>query len=200
MSNIRVPFEAGRFFHVFNHSRGEEKLFINSKDYSRLLGMFGKYVHPFVETFAYCLMPNHFHFLIRVKEEDEVPHWTFSKGYEALISHKWGTLQNAYTKKRNYYTRRWGGLFCQSIDRRLITTERYLKQCLIYIHLNPVKHGICSKPEEWKYSSFNTIISDKKTLLQRDTVIEWFDDAENFSSYHNSLAVDKYGENFQIDY
>lgn len=200
MANRRIPFEAGKYFHVFNHSRGEEKLFVDEKSYSDFLNMFSKHVHPFVDTYAYCLMTNHFHFLVRIKEEEEAPNWTFSKGYSAFISHKWGTLQNAYAKKINYHSKRWGGLFCQSIERRLITSEQYLKQCIIYIHLNPVKHCVCSKPEQWTYSSFNSIISDKETLLKRHDVIEWFEDVENFYSYHNILAADRYGDFFNVEY
>jgi hypothetical protein len=57
-----------------------------------------------------------------------------------------------------------------------------------YIHYNPVDAGICKKPDHWKYSSYNSLISNSKTQLERKEVISWFENAENFKFVHQQNA------------
>ena len=64
MANNRIPIEADNFYHIYNHAVGKENLFENEQNYLFFLQKFAEYFNPVVETFAYCLMPNHFHFII----------------------------------------------------------------------------------------------------------------------------------------
>jgi REP element-mobilizing transposase RayT len=66
------PFLPGLVFHVYNHANGDEDLFRNPGNYAYFLKKYGEYLGPVVDTFAYCLMPNHFHLMIRVKPLEEV--------------------------------------------------------------------------------------------------------------------------------
>ncbi|MDA3906588.1 MAG: hypothetical protein PF484_10985 [Bacteroidales bacterium] len=59
-----------------------------------------------------------------------------------------------------------------------------MKRLIIYIHKNPVSHGLVDKPNEWGFSSYNTINSEKESILIRSEVIELFDDLENFNFCH----------------
>jgi hypothetical protein len=68
--------------------------------------------------------------------------------------------------------------------RKLIDSDEYLRQVILYIHNNPVYHGFCSHPLEYPWSSYLTCTSDKSTKLKRDEVISWFGDRTNFKVAH----------------
>lgn len=124
MATTREPFESECWYHIFNHARGSDNIFEAKIDYQIFLNLIEKYILPVANVYAYCLMSNHFHFLVQNKNV-EVPE-SFSNGAEAdFISHQWGNVQNTYTKKKNYRTGKRGGLFCQSINRNLINSEEY---------------------------------------------------------------------------
>jgi putative transposase len=147
--------------------------------------LYDKYISAETDTFAWVLMPNHFHFVVRIKEEPELlaanpesrllkpPHQHFSN------------LFNAYTKAFNERFDRHGSLFERPFKRKLIDNERYLRQLILYVHNNPVHHGFCSHTIEYPWSSYITCISQKKTKLKRETVVGWFQNIDNFISSHN---------------
>jgi putative transposase len=198
MSTTREPFESECYYHVFNHARGIDNLFDSDKEYRIFMVLISKYIIDIAHIYSYCLMPNHFHFLIRIKEF-ELPENFKEKGISDFVSHQWGNVQNTYTKKKNYRSGNKGGLFCQSINRNLISSENYLQMAIVYIHNNPVKHGFCNLPNDWKYSSYNSIISDKSTQVERDEVLEWFENMRNFKDYHQTNADDIFAEKYGMD-
>lgn len=197
MSTPREPFEPGCWFHVFNHARGSDVIFSNESDYKTFLTLTEKYILPIARIYTYCLMPNHFHFLVQIKDIT-VPEKHMDKNLSNYIAHQWGTLQNTFTKKMNYKRGTRGGLFCQSVDRNLINSEEYRQMAVVYIHNNPVKHGFCTSPEDWKFSSYKSIISEGITKIERDEVISWFENRKNFIFYHKSNADEIYREKFNL--
>ncbi len=64
--------EPSKYYHIFNRANGWEKMFFNEENYRYFLSRYMYFVTPVVHTLAYCLMPNHLHFLVRVKDEDEL--------------------------------------------------------------------------------------------------------------------------------
>ena len=68
MPNYRQPLEPGCFYHVYNRGNNGDNLFYNQENYKFFLRKYDEYLSPLVETYAFCLLPNHFHLLIRVKE------------------------------------------------------------------------------------------------------------------------------------
>lgn len=61
--------QPNNFYHIYNRANGNENLFNEDKNYHFFLEKWNKYISPFAETYCYCLMPNHFHFLILTKSE-----------------------------------------------------------------------------------------------------------------------------------
>lgn len=78
-----VPLEPGRFYHVYTRGNNRENLFFEEKNYDYFLQLYKKYISPFADTYAYCLLRNHFHFLIKVKEVATVQASQVSKTCEA---------------------------------------------------------------------------------------------------------------------
>jgi len=70
--NDTRPLQYGQFYHIYNRGINGCCLFKENDNYKHFLGLYDKYISPIANTFAWCLMKNHFHFLIRVKNEDEV--------------------------------------------------------------------------------------------------------------------------------
>lgn len=189
-----------KFYHIYNRGNNRETIFKEERNYAFFLERFKKYLSPYVEVYAYCLMPNHFHFLIRVKviELDEkqtigvlktpmVSPNQNAKPTKNKISEIHKAFRNffmSYAKAINKSYERTGSLFQQKFKRKLIDDENYFTRLVLYIHYNPVKANIVSDYQNWKYSSFNAILSDKPTFLKRAEVLDWFGEKENFLISH----------------
>ncbi len=72
MSQKFEPLQYGKYYHIYNRAVGKENLFRQTTNYEHFLGLYDKYIEPVAETYAWCLMPNHFHFLVRIKDEEEI--------------------------------------------------------------------------------------------------------------------------------
>lgn len=80
--------ETGYYYHIYNHANGHEDIFREEKNYTYFLEKYRKYIHPVAETFAYCLMKNHFHFFVRIRDLDEIGY------YQKLNSARFVTTQD----------------------------------------------------------------------------------------------------------
>ncbi|MBI2968461.1 MAG: hypothetical protein HYY40_11715 [Bacteroidetes bacterium] len=192
-----TPLEPQTVYHIYNHANGSDNLFAGDDNYSFFMNRYKKYIVPIADTFCYCLMPNHIHFLMRLKDETALEeHFRKKYGgrYESafrkfetfgkLASKEFSNLFSSYALAYNKQQERKGNLFMHKFKRRVVTSEKYLRKLVHYIHYNPVAHDFCEKPDDWKYSSYYALLSQKTTLLKRDEVIEWFHDAENFIFCH----------------
>lgn len=185
-----IPLTFGDYFHIYNHGVGNRNLFCEPDNYEYFLDLYDQYISPLADTYAWVLMPNHFHLLVRIKERMEVIDALHLTGFENLSGVKpphqyFSNLFNAYTKALNIRLGSHGTLFERPFKRKLIDSDDYLKQVILYIHNNPVHHGFCSHPIEYPWSSYLTCISVKPSKLKRDVVLGWFDDKANFKSRHN---------------
>ncbi|MFN3761364.1 MAG: transposase [Algoriphagus aquaeductus] len=169
--------EPGQSYHIYNHANGTENIFLKEGNYLFFLKQYPKYLGDVVDTYAYCLMPNHFHFLVGVKEEFELRK-TFPKfqTLEKLVSKQFSNFFSAYTQSFNKAYQRRGSLFMKNFKRSPILNEHQWQETFLYIHLNPVKHGFTEKPENWKWSSWHAYENQGKTSkLNRIYYLNFFD-------------------------
>ena len=200
-----IPLESGKFYHIFNHAVGNEKLFRNDDNYIYFLKKYKEYISPISRTYSYVLMPNHFHFLIEIKDKDEIYKYYLdielkketSKvkpenelDFDKFVMQQFSNFFNCYTKSFNKKHNRKGALFIDYLRRTLISEEEYLRNMVLYIHQNPIHHKMCNRLEDWKYSSYNSILSEKSTLLEREEAISWFGDLENFIVMHTTKNIE----------
>ena len=184
------PLIDGNYYHIYNRGIDSCNLFKEPDNFEYFLNLYDKYISPVADTFAWVLMPNHFHFLVRIKEESELVASTPDRvsnpvrGETPPASLQFSKLFNSYAQAFNKRTGRHGSLFERPFKRKIIENEWYLKQVILYVHNNPVHHGFCSHPVI-SWSSYLTCISIKPTKLNRDKVIGWFDDEANFKYLHN---------------
>ncbi|MEM7019056.1 MAG: transposase, partial [Pseudomonadota bacterium] len=128
------------------------------------------HVHPIVETYAYCLMKNHFHFLVRIKHFKEfLAPFQISKDLEDFgpvdYSRQFSNMFNAYTKAINKDVGRSGSLFEKNFNRIPVEDNRYLIHLVCYIHRNPQKHKFTQNFQTWPYSSYQAIATEKTPVL-----------------------------------
>lgn len=201
--------EFGQYYHIYNRGINGCDLFTSEENFEYFLNLYEKYIDPIADTFAWVLMPNHFHLLIKLKEGIVYKYSNADRSKDAVRFNevKWETqnlsasarpdsvkipkphlhfshLFNAYTKYFNQRNNRHGSLFERPFKRKLIDDETYFKNVVLYIHQNPVHHGFCEHPIEYGWSSYLTCISSKPSKIKRDLVLEWFCDKENFEYCH----------------
>ncbi len=190
------------YFHIYNRAIGNELLFREEKNYRFFIKKYKEYMEPVVDTMAFCLMPNHFHVLIRPKEQPVIEtlisssvkgkkDYSETRGIEKrelfvskYVSKQFSNLFSSYTQAYNLIYNRQGSLFLKNFKRKLIEDDDYFIRLVNYIHRNPVNNGFVNKPQEWKYSSYNAIVSDKPTLVKREEVLQWFGGLANFMYNH----------------
>lgn len=186
--------QAGSIYHFYNRGNNKENIFKEERNYNYFLQLVKKYVLPVSEIYSYCLMKNHFHIVLKIKEKDELP-----EKYKEKIHLPFSNLFNTYTKSINKAYNRTGSLFQEHPKKNTVENEEYLRQLIIYIHLNPLKHKFSDKFENYKHSSFLSYLSEKETNLSRDYVFELFGGKENFIFCHNESQIKQEGFVDEID-
>ncbi len=66
-----APLQYGQYYHIYNRGNNRENIFIEERNYRYFLKLYAKYIEPIAHTYAYCLLRNHFHFLVRIKTVEE---------------------------------------------------------------------------------------------------------------------------------
>ena len=196
MPQKRIPLQPGYTYHIWTHANGDENLFRNEENYNYFLERYLHHVHPAVETFAYCLMPNHLHLMVRVRSLEQLktlPGFGTLEGLEMAkaVSQKFSNLFNGYTQAYNKMYNRKGGLFIDSFNRKLIDSDEYFVQLIAYIHRNPIHHGFTKNLNDWPFSSWYAYVLDKVTNVSKDEAMHWFGSIENFKATHQKLNFEK---------
>lgn len=186
--------EFGYFYHIYNRGNNSNAIFFEQDNYRYFLKLLQKYIVPIADVYAYCLLKNHFHLLIKIKPESEInvsdfKFSTIEKSKSINPSKQFSHFFNAYTQAMNKHYNRTGSLLEKPFERKRISEENYLKQVILYIHNNPVKHGIVKHANQYMWSSYNSILSGKNSKLKRKEVLDYFEDESNFIFSHNNYEL-----------
>jgi putative transposase len=175
-----VPLQPGGYYHIYNRGNNRENLFLEERNYHHFLKLYARYVAPVADTYAYCLLKNHFHMLVRIKATAE----QCQAGKQLNPSQQFGHLFNACSKAINKAYGRTGSLFEHPFERKEVGSEQYLLRLMTYIHHNPQKHGLVAEFRDWPYSSYHALCSTQPTLLRRDKVLAWFGGVAQLAAAH----------------
>jgi len=174
-----INLEYGKYYHIFNRGVNRTNIFYKSANYYHFLRLYEQYIDPIAETYAYCLLKNHFHLLVRIKNPN--PDRVLLPPFR-YFSH----LFNAYSQAVNKQEKRTGTLFERPFHRLEVDTEEYFRQLITYIHTNPVKHRFTEDYRYYPWSSYWKILSPKKIKLNREQVITWFKNENEFILNHET--------------
>lgn len=204
-----AAFECGKTYHVYNKTNNRELLFRCDDNYYYFLKQFNFYISPFADTYTWNLLPNHFHFLIRIKSLPEITAYLHTVPVEkqtkaekqflssgeisSLIEMAFTRLFTSYAMAFNKMFRRTGNLFQRTFKRIKIESDSQFTQAIVYIHANAQKHKFVKDFVLHKWCSYHTMISDKPTRLLRNEVMEWFGGKEQFIKAHREIGDYYYG-------
>ena len=177
----------GQYFHIFNRGVNGEDIFKDERNYYYFLQQYQLYCSDVLETYAYVLLKNHFHMLVYVKETIEVVRKDGKGLYKPEASKQLSHFFNSYAQSVNKAYNRTGPLFESPFERRLIDSDTYLTSVICYLHFNPQLHGFVAHFNDWKFSSYNSIVVNDNTWLASQKVINWFGSNSQLEMAHLSL-------------
>ena len=175
------------FYHLYNRGNNKQKVFFTNENYSFFLKNFDAYLSPALNVYAYCLLPNHYHILIKTKPETEVNSLTiFGKKlkYKDRLTSLFKNFFISYAKAINKQENRTSSLFEKPFHRKYITNENYLVRIILYIHLNPFHHKLNTDYRKYKWSSYIRFMNNKPSRLMKEEVLDMFGGRENFIVIH----------------
>ena len=174
MSRIPRKYLETSFFHVMLQGINKEYIFKNERYINMYLKLIKKYINPNIKIIAFCVMSNHIHLLVKIKSIDELSEFMHNvNGY--------------YAKYYNYMENgRVGYVFRDRYKCEIIKDRTHLRDCVRYIHQNPVKAKMVKNENEYKYSSFNFYLD--KTRKKDEIFTE--DDIKYICNSNNDYDVD----------
>ena len=209
-------------YHIYNRGNNHENIFIQERNYAHFLNLYAKYIEPIADTFAYCLLRNHFHLLLRIKSEEEIQEtlrvFPINQEHEqrdivankrelqakkplgaGYASKKFSDFFNAYSKAINSAYERSGILFQHPFGRVPVSSEHQFWNVIAYIHQNPQKHKFVDDFRDWKWSSYEIIADEKPTKLQREIVLDWFGGKDGYLKLHEEWVTEAESKPFAED-
>lgn len=185
-----IQLKSDTFYHIYNKGIRGQDIFLEDKNYLFFLNKYEQFVHPFFDTYAYCLLKNHFHFLVKSKTEATIRTLLQNKHKEKcvhwILSNAFASLFKSYTLARNKMYNQTGSLFEEPFCRIEVDNRVFLCRLITYIHQNPQNHGFVTDFKDYPYSSYHSYISVKETKLRREHVLDSFGNVDAYIKDHNA--------------
>ena len=169
MPNKHQALNAGYFYHIYNRGNNRENLFYKQENYIYFLKKYDYYLNDFLGTYAYCLLPNHFHLLVRIKEVKsdaipsrdsiDTPEIVNNPEIDKSISEQFRRLFISYSQAINKQQNRVGSLFQKSFKLIRVENEKSLANLLYDILANPQIHGLIDDFRNWPFSYIRKIFN-----------------------------------------
>jgi putative transposase len=175
-----MKFAPYHLYHIYNQGNNQQQLFFNRENYLYFLKI-NKEISPLCEIFAWCLMPNHFHFLIGTNEDSAAK--IKIGGLEmSKLSNAIRLLESSYTRAINNQEKKSGSLFRQKTKAKCLTEEafffdqptqkfapdffnNYPMICFQYIHQNPIAAKLVENSIDWEFSSLRDYLNVREGKL-----------------------------------
>lgn len=187
-----LNFEYEQIYYLFTRACGSELLFRNQNNYNYFLKLVSKYLMPYLEIYAYCLVPQRLGFLVNFRSSTEIFNHLKEPEREMLPDeiHKFlmqpiSNLLNSYSKSYNKMYQRKGALFIDYIKREQLDNVEDLKEIFREIHHFPIQHQLIKTLEDWKFSSYNAYVEPNKTTkISIDFMMDLFENVEDLKQFH----------------
>lgn len=179
MPRRATPFLPDQYYHFYNRGNNRQAVFFERDNYLYFLRGLKKYLREYVEILVYCLMPTHYHILVRIRQQtSEVFKTSEVSKAVSLAMQKFGI---SYTKAINKRFDRVGALFQGQFQGKPVQNYNHLLNLCVYIHANPVKDGLVFLPEEWEFSNYLEWMNLRNgTLVNREFIEDNFGTPEEY--------------------
>ena len=190
-------FENDGIYHVYNRTVDRKPMFKSSENYAYFIRQFDKYLSNYIKIYAYNLLGNHFHFMIKVNDLTDLTTFQKLSNLELpneqktthdIVSHQFKKFFQSYAMAFNKEQNRIGTLFQTPFKRVRVEDENYLRELACYINTNAQKHSLVKDFRDWKWSSYHNTISNKDTKLLKEELMGYFGDIDNFEYCHLESA------------
>lgn len=175
MARSKIIWYEGAVYHITTRGNRKENIFRSQEDFQVYMSILKEsliyYSHSNYELAAYCLMSNHVHLIIKTGQESMTS-----------LMRRINSLYTKYFNKKYDYT---GHLFGAKYFYELIENDRQILQVSRYVHLNPVKAKMVSKPENYLWSSYRMFTGEKSELLNFEIVLSYFNYSERYEMYRD---------------
>ncbi len=159
MPQRKNEFYPGGYYHIYNRGANREIIFFSQQNYEYCIRLMRKFLKRYdLKLIVYCLMPNHYHYIIRQESENGISEYIRD-------------IFNPYVQLINKQQQRKGTLFEGRFKHIHIDREEHLLHLCRYIHLNPVKAGLVDLPEQWLYSNYSEWIGERTDSMTDTTFI-----------------------------
>lgn len=191
------PLLPNKVYHIFTHAVSHTNLFFNQGNYEFLLKRWKEISQGSFNTFAYCLMNNHFHLCVHtlpqpVANHDQLIDMVRHQNSVTHHSKKINNFLSSYTLALNKQQNRRGALFRSRFGRIEVKTPQYFCDLICYIHHNPIHHFGYEDYKDWAYSSYKSFLtSSDDNCVKKDVVINRFGGVEWFGKYHSEYKLRK---------
>ncbi len=202
-----VDFEEEKLYHVTCKTVAKRVLFTSDDNKNFFLKRYKNFLLHFADTFAYNLLKNHVHLIIKTKTAEEITNHLlkteeltptqqrFLNGtcsFHELIEQQFHRLFISYSLAFNKQQNLHGHLFNRPFRRTEIEDLGHFIKACVYIHANNHRHGFKNDFTKYKWSSYQAIIGNKPTDIKRNEILYWFGGIKNFIELHEALAADLY--------
>ena len=205
------PITYGTFYHIYNRGNNHENIFFQERNYAYFMELWWKHIGPIAETWAYCLLRNHFHAVVFTRNREDLTGLTRTQATQNVRGDKgitpsdsrgdlsglnntmkepsqyFSNFFNAYARGVNIATQRTGAVFERPFKRIPVDSESYLMRLIVYVHQNPQKYRFANNFRDWNYSSYHELVAHIPTRLQRDGVMQLFGSQEDFIRIHQEI-------------
>lgn len=209
-------FQENEFMHVICRAVGLNVLFRNDDNKSWFIKQYIHYLSPYVDTYCYCLLDNHVHWLIKCKSALSLSRYINSIVQKDRKKHQQDYIENrisfeqavefqykdffiSYAKAFNKKYNRYGALFVNPFRRINVKDRNHLIQLVVYIHANPIKHKLTSAIKTNEFVSFQSLLSSNDTWLMKEEVLGWFGGKESYLDIHYKMAAYYYGNKYAME-
>jgi REP element-mobilizing transposase RayT len=187
--NYYAKMESGCVYHVYNRTNNNEVAYKSKDNYPYFLQKIEKYLADCLDIWAYCLMPTHYHLLVKVKD-----------GFDsAYIEEKMRLLQLSYAKAINARHKRHGSLWQKRFRRVLQREDFWQMRTLCYVHHNPIHHGYSAEYDGWQYSSYHDYVTNIESpypWLVKNPALNWLSEDETKQKDAFIALHEEYKRNF----
>lgn len=184
-----------QFYHYYNQGNNKEPIFFSRENKLYFLRKFRDQVLPYCEVVAYCLMDNHFHFLINTTEQS-VQEKQLGNIKISALNNGFRNLMSSYAQAINKQNKRTGSLFRPKTKHKLLEShqDEYPFICFQYIHQNPMVAGLVKKMEEWEFSSFLDYCGKRNgTICSKELAYKYLDVSKDrfYEESYKVISPDK---------
>lgn len=168
MTQERLSF--GCCYHLYYSGNPQEAIFRLERDYYVFLDLYRKYVHPIANLYGYCLLPTHFHLLLRIKDKQKIV-YVYSE--REMLWGQFEGLFKAYKRHTDQAYQRRGFSFNKGVVRLVPRKKELICDLIVYLHQNPQIHGIVSDYRYWPFSSFYAYCRrDRRSMIAKEILLD----------------------------